>query len=382
MTSLAPKAARSSGKLALAVGAWALLAGWTGLAAPARAEDDKRREVTITDELGREVTLQAPIRAVFPDSWYQTEIARAIGALDSIVAIDQSSNPARSEPNREYFANLAGLPDVGHYNEPNWEAIVASGVEVYFGRRNSPWRDAVAKLEPFGIKVVLISTWDPKVLRRHLPDIGLIFGKEEGAARLAEIYDEIDTLLTERLKDVEPKRVFFENAADSSTTLVGSGWHDTIIQAGGINIFADVTAGDSSSFSVHQYAVDPAEIVKRDPEVIVRIGVEGQTPGYDAWGPDLAEAQARRIAGRPGWGTIKAIEDGEIYVVNNFLYSALGKQYGALALATWLHPEKFADADLDGLFAEWQRLQGVTPRPASTYVHRIGAQEAAQVGGR
>lgn len=377
MTLPLPKTRRSRARALLAAGS-ALILGWSAF--PAQAEEDDRPETTIVDELGRSVTLRTPIRAVYPDLWYQAEIVRAIGALDTIVAIDQSSNPAKSEPNREYFANLAGIPEVGHYNEPNWETIATSGAEVYFGRRNSPWQDAVRKLEPFGIKVVVVSVWDPKVLRAQLPNVGVIFGKEEGAARLAAIYDEIGTLLSERLKDVEPKKVFFENNADSVTTVAGSGWHDTIVLGGGVNIFSDVNIGDSSSASVHQYTVDPAEIISRDPDVIVRLGVDGQVQGYKGWSRELAEAQAQRLATRPGWSAVKAVEDGEVYVVNNFFYSALGKQYGALALATWLYPEKFADVDVDALFAQWLELQGVEARPVSDYVHRIGQQAPVQTG--
>lgn len=364
-------AAPISRRALLTLGGSALAAGWLLPANRLHAQEDTRPEVTIIDELGREVTLKAPIQAVYPDLWYQTEITRAIGALETIVAIDQSSNPDKSEPNREYFANLAGLPDAGNYNEPNWETIVSSGAEVFFARRNSPWQDAVQKLEPFGIKVVVASAWDPKVLRQQLPNIGLIFGKEEGAARLAELYDRIETLLAERLKDVAPKRVYFENNADFVTSVPGSGWHDTIVLGGGENIFADVSISDSGSASVHQYTVDPVEIISRDPDVIVHIGVDGQVPGYQSWGQEDAQAQALRIAERPGWNTVRAVTDGQIYVVNNFFYSALGKQYGALAVATWLHPEKFADVDLDALFAPWVELQGVKARPVAEYIHRI-----------
>lgn len=50
------------------------------------AQADTRETVTITDELGRNVTLKVPIKAVYPDLWYQTEIVRAIGAGETIVA--------------------------------------------------------------------------------------------------------------------------------------------------------------------------------------------------------------------------------------------------------------------------------------------------------
>lgn len=135
---------------------------------PAWSEQDTRKEVTITDEMGRDVTLRAPIKAVYPDLWYQTEIVRAIGAGDTIVAIDQSSSPIKSPANKDYFGEFSDTPDAGNYNEPNWETIIGSGAEVFFARRNSPWQNAVEKLEPFGIKVVVVSTWDPKVDRKSV----------------------------------------------------------------------------------------------------------------------------------------------------------------------------------------------------------------------
>ncbi len=93
----------------------------------ARAQTSDQKPITITDELGREVTIKAPIKAVYTDLWYQTEIVRAIGAGDTIVSIDQTSNPNKNAANKDYFAKFADLPDAGNFNSPNWETIAASG---------------------------------------------------------------------------------------------------------------------------------------------------------------------------------------------------------------------------------------------------------------
>lgn len=339
----------------------------------APGSDTERETVTITDELGREVELQIPIQAVYPDLWYQTEIVRAIGAADTIVAVEDTAHPEQSPANADYFAEFAGLSSVGNYNEPNWEEIVNSGAEVFFARRNSPWQDAVAKLEPFGIKVVVVTTWDPIVLREYLPLLGEIFGAEEGAAQLAALYDDIEVLLEERLADVtEPKSVYFENNADFSTSTPGSGWHDTIVLGGGENLFADINAGTDQSASVHNYVIDPVAVVERNPDVIVRAGAGGQPYGYAAWERSTFIEQAQQIADRPAWAGTTAVQNGDVFVFNNFFYSALGKQLGALAVAKWLYPEEFEDINLDDYFARWLEPQGVEPRPAELYFHRLG----------
>ncbi len=337
--------------------------------ATARAAEQKA--MTITDELGREITLQVPIKAVYTDLWYQTEIVRAIGAADTIVSIDQTSNPNKNTANKDYFAKFADLPDAGNFNSPNWETIAASGAEVFFTRRNAPWQDAVEKLKPFGIEVVVVSTWDPKVLRAQLPNLGKIFDAEKGATDLAALYDDIDKLLAERLKGVEPKKVFFENNADFVTSLPGSGWHDTIVLGGGKNIFGDIAIANNGSASVHTYTVDPVEIINRNPDVIIHNGVDGLASGYEPWDQELLAEQAGRVIDRPGWNSIKAVQDKNVFVINNFFFSALGKQIGALAVAKWLHPEHFEDVDVDTYFARWLKAQGVESRPVADYAYKL-----------
>ncbi|SMD14616.1 ABC transporter substrate-binding protein [Rhizobium sp. RU36D] len=317
------------------------------------AQADTRETVTITDELGREVPIKVPIKAVYPDLWYQTEIVRAIGAGKTIVAVDQSVDTAKNPANKEYFAEFANVPNAGNFNGPNWETIATSGAEVFFARRNSPWQDAVEKLKPFGIEVVVVSTWDPKVLRAQLPNVGKIFGAEDGAAKLAQLYDDIEKVLADKLKGVEPKTVYFENNADFVTSVPGSGWHDTIVLGGGKNIFGDIAIANNGSASVHTYTVDPVEIIARNPDVIIHNGIDGQASGYAPWDRQQLADQSKRIADRPGWNAIKAVQDGNVYVFSNFFFSALGKQVGALAVAKWLYPEQLADVDLDAYFARW-----------------------------
>lgn len=338
----------------------------------ASAQDTEQKTITIIDELGREVSLKAPVKAVYPDLWYQTEIVRAIGAGDAIVAIDQTSNPNKNKANKDYFAQFANLPDAGNFNGPNWETIATSGAEVFFARRNSPWQDAVEKLTPFGIQVVVVSTWDPKVLRAQLPNIGKIFGAEKGAADLAQLYDDIDEVLTERLKGVEPKTVYFENNADFVTSLPGSGWHDTIVLGGGKNIFGDIAIADTGSASVHTYTVDPVEIISRNPDVIIHNGVDGQASGYAPWDKEQLTGQLDRIVNRAGWDAIKAVQEKNVFVFNNFFFSALGKQIGALAVAKWLHPDRFADVDVDTYFSRWLEAQSVEARSIADYAQKLG----------
>ncbi len=334
----------------------------------------ERETITITDELGREVELQVPIQKVYPNFYYQTEIVRAIGATDAIVAVDDRAHPTTAgENNADYFGEFAELPIGGTLEEPDWETIANSGAEVFLAMRNSPWQDAETKLAPFGIKVVVVTSWDPEVLREQLPTLGKIFGKEEGAAKLAQLFDDIDADLEAGLATVKDKKtVYFENNADNTTSVPGSGWHDVIVKAGGENIFGDINAGSDQGASVHSYVIDPVVAIERNPDVIVRTGANSLPYGYESWGEEPLRNQAEAIANRPGWSGTTAVQNGDVYTFNNFFFSALGKQIGAIAAASWLYPEQFSGADVDGYFARWLELQGVEPRPATDYYLKLG----------
>ncbi len=76
------------------------LAQKLGLSAVTEAEAAEQKTITITDELGREVTLKAPIKAVYPDLWYQTEIVRAIAPATRSWRSTRRPTPRKMPPTR------------------------------------------------------------------------------------------------------------------------------------------------------------------------------------------------------------------------------------------------------------------------------------------
>ncbi len=358
----------------------ALLTGCASSAAEAGADDADSVQPggsrVFVDELGREVEIDLPVTAVYTDYIYQAEAVRLVGGNDLIVAqgeITDPSSPLNSN-NKTYLESFAGAVNVGPNDAPNWEAIVDSGAELAFVMRNGPYQDAIEKLEPFGIDVFVVTGWDPKVLREYIPVLGEILGTEEQAAEAAAFFDDIDATLTEGLDGLsedEKRTVYYENNAEYATGVPGSGWHDVIVDGGGVNIFGDVKVSDDQSAKVHSYPVDPVEVINRDPEVIIHNGVDGLSYGYEVWPEDRWQGQAQAIADRGGWDQISAVKDGEVYVTNNFFYSSLGKKIGSVWIAKTLYPERFENVEVDDFFGQWLELQGVDPVPSSDYVRKI-----------
>jgi iron complex transport system substrate-binding protein len=110
---------------------------------------------------------------------------------------------------------------------------------------------------------------------------------------------------------------------------------------------------------------------------VLRHGIDGQSPGYEPW-PQEAQAQlAAELAARPGWSELPAVQNGDVYVANNFWTSSVAKAIGALGLATWLHPDRFEDVDVDEYFTRWVEdfQETELEHGTSDYVYRLGDGE-------
>ncbi|MDT9595019.1 ABC transporter substrate-binding protein [Nocardioides zeae] len=342
--------------------------------------DDGRSFQTVVDELGREVRVPDPVQSVaIGYNHYNIELVRGVGAGDRIVGV--AGDGVDDTPgNEEYWSSVPGADTiVGRAAEFNYDAVVAADPELFITLSNSPYEEAVEKLEPFGIPVLVVTAWEPALFEQNVELLGEVFGTEERAADFSGLYTEINDLLSERLEGVEPRSVYFENGEPNVTGVPGSGWHDIIELAGGENIFADIDFS-SGNFegTVHQTPVDPADVLARDPDLVIRNGLDGTAAGYEPWPAADVAALADELAARPGWSDLTAVRNGDVYVANNFWTSALAKGIGALGLAKRLHPDLFADVDTEEYFRQWVEDFQETPYlPEEDYVHRLGGGETA-----
>lgn len=304
------------------------------------AEDDAAETITVTDDQDREVTIQGPVeRAVVLNS-YGNEFIRAIGAGDHIVGVDRASLdrlPYLDVTEDDIIAE--GLDQI------NYEAVADLDPDVVILPRNAVWQEAAEQLEPFDIPVVVATAWDYAVFDDTVELLGEIFQESEGAAEVQAFYDEVNAVVAERVEGQETVPVYWETVDPYLTVLPGSGFHALIEAAGGENVFADASGGDAQE----ELTVDPAEVVVRDPQLIVHEFEPSANPDT----ADRFTGTHDEIVERPGWDGVAAVENDEVYVANGWATSAVAKSIGALYLASWLHPEAFADVDPDDYLERW-----------------------------
>jgi iron complex transport system substrate-binding protein len=266
--------------------------------------------VTITDDAGREVTIEAEPQRIVSLAPANTEIVAALGLIDRLVGVTSFC---------DYPSEVTSIDIIGDFASPNLEAVAAAEPDLVLAT-SGVQADVIVQLEELGAVVVAV---DPADLEAVFDSITMV-GKATGAAGEAEtivssMRSELDEI-TVAIGDTAPVPVFLEIAQDPLFTAgPGTLLDDIIIAAGGANI---VTQEGYVAFSVEQ-------LVAEDPAVYLA------TLGSMSDPDDLAS--------RPGYGDIAAVRTGRVFVLEDNLVSRPGPRVveGVRLIAEALHPEAF-----------------------------------------
>lgn len=291
-------------------------------AAPTAAEPTEAPtpdpRITLTDGLGREITLAGPAKAIISLSAANTEALYAIGAGDLLIARDEFS---------DFPEQALELPNVGGgWGEINTESVVALEPDLVLASQITT-AEQVAGLEALGLTVYSVpNPGSFAELYALLLDIGILTGRTEGAQELVNALEARVTAVVEKVAAVEPVAVFYEiDASDPNAPYtVGQGtFGDMLISAaGGANV-----AGDQPGWI--QFSLE--QLVALDPPVIIFASAP--------FIPTTAES----LSTRPGWGSLSAIVQGQVYSIDSDLVDLPGPRLvdGLEAFAAMLHPELF-----------------------------------------
>lgn len=274
--------------------------------------------ITMIDGLNRTITLPGPAQRVVSLAPANTEILFAIGAGAQVVGRDETS---------DYPAVVQNLSTVGGYSGFNTEAIVALHPDlVLAGGINTP--ELVASLEQLGLTVYYLP--NPNTLEEmytNLETVAKLTGHEtETAALVDSLKSRVSAVDLKILPLSYAPTVYYELDATDPTKPYTAGpgtFVDLLIsRAGGINI------GTKLSSQWAQISLE--QLVVANPSIII-LGdsAYGETP--------------TKVSARPGWETLAAVQNGQIFPFDDNLVSRPGPRLvdGLEALAKLLHPDLF-----------------------------------------
>jgi iron complex transport system substrate-binding protein len=268
--------------------------------------------LTLTDDDGTSVTLEAAPQRIVTWAPSNTEIVFALGAGDRLVGV--------SGPFDDYPPEAAAITQVGGPDgvQPNVEKIVSLDADLVLNGflGGDDWK---ASVRDAGIPVFSIYATDYDDAAADIRTVGRLIGDEPAGEAVAGDLESTATEVSEAVGGAAPVSCFLEVGYPDLYTVGPQDFPFDLLERAGC---APVTADADAPYPL--WSVE--QVVASDPEVYF-VTTE-------------AAADPSDVAARPGYGQLAAVTGGRVYVIDSALITRPGPRLadGLMQLATDLHP--------------------------------------------
>ena len=229
--------------------------------------------VTLVDDRGVTVRLNAPPARIVTLLPSLTETVCELGACSRLVGTDRYSN---------HPAAVRSLPKTGGLDDANIELIAALKPDVVLLALSSR---VTERLESLGMKVVALEPRTYQDVQRVAGKVAQILGNAEGGARLWQRLEaQVDAAAKTVPASARGLSVYYE--VDSAPYAAGESSFigETLARLGAKNI-VPTSLGPFPK-------LNPEYVVRADPQVIM-----------------ISQGHAAGVGARPGWDRIRAVRD-------------------------------------------------------------------------
>ena len=276
-------------------------------------------ELPTADRAGNAITVPAEITRIISLAPSTTQVLEALGALDSLVAVDNQT-PMYVDGTSELPQFDMMAPDVEQIAALEPDVVFASGLSYLDG-------NPFAALTEMGVCVVDIpSSASIADVEDDIRFIAACLGKDaEGEAIVNEMSASIDAIAAIGATIEDKKTVLFEISALPYIYSFGAGTFldEMITLIGAENVF-----GDQAGW----LAVSEEDAVAANPDVILT-------------NVNYIEDSVGEILGREGWDVVTAVANADVHYIDNGA-SSLPNQHiidALIEMAVAVYPEAYAD---------------------------------------
>ncbi|WP_144512044.1 ABC transporter substrate-binding protein [Bacillus sp. FJAT-22090] len=281
--------------------------------------DETTFPMTITDAVGEEITLEEAPKTIVSMLPSNTEILFALGLNDEIVGVNDFDNYPEEALEKEKIGGM----------EFNVEKILSMNPDIVFAHESmlGMGEAGLQQIRDAGVKVFVVkNAVDFNETYTTIEQIGRATGKFEEAQKIVEDMKAKVEEVKEKVAKVETKKTVFVETSDVPEIYTpGKG---TFMQEILDMVNAENIAADQEGW----FKIEPEEIVKRNPDVIIVM--------YS-----YVEGIVDKVKARDGFDSITAVTNNAVVQVDENLTSRTGPRLaeGLEEVAKAIYPEAFSE---------------------------------------
>jgi iron complex transport system substrate-binding protein len=265
---------------------------------PVMADSEK----TIIDSSGQTISVPKPFKRIISLYSAHTENLCSLGAADLLVGISRSD---------DYPASIAGKPRFSYREDP--EKFIALHPDLVLVRPmiEQSYPQFIDKLKQAGIAVISLQPNSVEEMFGYWENLGILTGHEAQATEMITAFNSRLKVVQDSLKDVKADRrpkVYFQSIHKKMKTFAPESIGVFVLeQAGGINIAAEAEQVRETNIAFF----GKEQLLSHGSEIDIFLAQQGRMNPVDV----------ETITNEPGFGAIKAVHNGQVYLIAEELVS-------------------------------------------------------------
>ncbi len=259
-------------------------------------------EQTVIDSSGQKIDVTHPFKRIISLYSAHTENLVSLGAEELLVGIS---------PSDDYPASITSKPRFSYREDP--EKFLAAQPDLVLVRpmieRSYP--QFINKLRRANITVASLQPNNIDEMFAYWQNLGILTGREREAKEMVAVFHSRLKVIRDRLIEVKADRrpkVYFQSIHKKMKTFAPESIGVFVLeQAGGINIAAD--ARQVRKTNIADYGKE--QLLSHAPEIDIFIAQRGR----------MNPVSVDTLIGEPGFGAIKAVREGKVYLIEEALVS-------------------------------------------------------------
>lgn len=311
--------------------------------------------VSVTDSLGRTVTIKKPVRRIAYLHFSIQDTLKILNAWEMVVARDGFQGDAVIYPNSDDIPTL--IPFMGNPYQPNKELLLSLDVDLLIlPVIPMPGLDELLADLRGLIPVAVFNTYNPEKISQSITALGSLLGREKEAKQFVSWSDAIVDFLLQRTADMpqeEKTRIFMKTGWGEPEDIMSFSDEFDYVPfrnriTGSINV-----AGDCPSSGGWIQTIDLEWLIMQDIDVVYIVDSKPKLFGLQAtdYAPVIEHYQ--KVKELAVFSGTDAYKNNKFYYLYDNFFGTPGSIIGFAYLAKWFHPDLFEDLNPKALHQEY-----------------------------